>query len=95
MFCLVETPVKLVDMDTVQGVVAQKNEDITNRKAVFFERKPNEEMCHICQFCRGLLSGKTNPNAYALGNIFVSDQSLTNIVVLDKASILFSGCLKN
>ena len=27
---LKETPAKLVDMDTVQGVVAQKNEDITN-----------------------------------------------------------------
>ncbi|MBO7381281.1 MAG: hypothetical protein J6U05_06405 [Neisseriaceae bacterium] len=33
--CLKETPAKLVDMDTVQGVVAQKNEDITSRKAVF------------------------------------------------------------
>ena len=32
---LQETPAKLVDMDTVQGVVAQKNEDITSRKAVF------------------------------------------------------------
>ena len=27
---LQETPAKLVDMDTVQGVVAQKNEDITS-----------------------------------------------------------------
>ena len=26
---VIETPAKLVDMDTVQGVVAQKNEDIT------------------------------------------------------------------
>ncbi|MBQ9681715.1 MAG: hypothetical protein IJV35_00410 [Neisseriaceae bacterium] len=45
------------------------------------------------------------PFAYALGDIFVSDKSLTNIVVLDNASILLlmllhsphfvSGSLKN
>ena len=34
------------------------------------------------------MSGKTRPFAYALGDIFVSDKSLTNIVVLDNASIL-------
>ncbi|MBR0129475.1 MAG: hypothetical protein IJM09_06645 [Neisseriaceae bacterium] len=40
------------------------------------------------------LSGKTRPFAYALGDIFVSDKSLTNIVVLDNALIILSGCLK-
>ncbi|MBQ9681940.1 MAG: hypothetical protein IJV35_01565 [Neisseriaceae bacterium] len=37
---------------------------------------------------------KTRPNANTLGDIFVSDKSLTNIVVLDNASISLSGSLK-
>ncbi|MBQ1837957.1 MAG: hypothetical protein II131_05365 [Neisseriaceae bacterium] len=46
------------------------------------------------QLFRFALSGKTRPFANTLGDIFVSDKLLTNIVVLDNASIFLSGCLK-
>ena len=47
---LQETPAKLVDMDTVQGVVAQKNEDITSRKAMFSSVSPTKKCAIYASF---------------------------------------------
>ena len=52
-FRLTETFAKLVDVSRVQSYSSTSNRRHNNKKGYDFERKPNEEICHRCQFCKG------------------------------------------
>ncbi|MBR3481969.1 MAG: hypothetical protein IKH45_03660, partial [Neisseriaceae bacterium] len=48
-----ETFAKLVDVSSVQSYSSTSNRRHNNKLGYDFERKPNEKICHRCQFCKG------------------------------------------
>ena len=57
-----ETFAKLVDVRRVQSYSSTSNRRHNNQKGYDFERKPNEEICHRCQFYKGFSLKALSPS---------------------------------